>query len=81
MSYVQVLGEEGNSPVIVENPTLLRPDLPRAPIADPATLAPAMARIAATRLAAGTPHTRPAPLYVRAADAAPPRDPAPVILP
>ena len=38
-----------------------------------------VARIAATRYV--RPHPRPAPLYVRAADAAPPKDPAPVILP
>jgi len=42
---------------------------------------PAIARIAAERLAQGDPQPRPAPLYIRAADAAPPRDPAPVILP
>ncbi|MCI2400460.1 tRNA (adenosine(37)-N6)-threonylcarbamoyltransferase complex dimerization subunit type 1 TsaB [Aliiroseovarius subalbicans] len=41
----------------------------------------AIARIAAARLAQGGDIPRPAPLYVRAADAAPPRDPAPVILP
>lgn len=40
-------------------------------------LAEAMARIAATR----APGPRPAPLYLRAADAAPPSDPPPVILP
>ncbi len=47
--------------------------------------APAIAHIAAARLAAArvrdTDIPRPAPLYIRAADAAPPRDPAPVILP
>ncbi len=42
-------------------------------------LAEAMARVAATRL--DTPQPRPKPLYIRPADAAPPRDPAPVILP
>lgn len=39
----------------------------------------AIARIAALR--AGTPQPRPAPLYLRPADAAPPSDPAPVLLP
>jgi len=39
----------------------------------------AVARIAATRLDSETP--RPSPLYIRSADAAPPRDPAPVLLP
>jgi tRNA threonylcarbamoyl adenosine modification protein YeaZ len=52
---------------------------------DRATLAPAMplaeaiGRIAAARAATSPP--RPAPLYLRAADAAPPRDPAPQLLP
>lgn len=41
-------------------------------------LAEAIARIAARR--AGTPQPRPAPLYLRSADAAPPSDPPPVIL-
>ena len=42
----------------------------------------AFARIAARKLASGHPKTeRPAPLYVRPADAAPPSDPPPVILP
>ncbi len=45
----------------------------------PAQLAKNIARIAATRI--GAAHPRPAPLYVKPADAAPPRDPAPVILP
>lgn len=43
--------------------------------------APAIAKIAAERLRAGETADRPAPLYIRSADAAPPRDPAPVILP
>lgn len=45
----------------------------------PATLA-AMARIAACRLARGGAIARPAPCYARPADAAPSRDPGPVIL-
>ncbi|MFT7310317.1 MAG: tRNA threonylcarbamoyladenosine biosynthesis protein TsaB [Paracoccaceae bacterium] len=42
----------------------------------------AIARIAARRLVQAAPQTleRPAPLYLRAADAAPPRDPAPLML-
>ncbi|WP_300517308.1 tRNA (adenosine(37)-N6)-threonylcarbamoyltransferase complex dimerization subunit type 1 TsaB [Aliiroseovarius sp.] len=43
--------------------------------------APAIARITAGRLAHGEEIPRPVPLYIRAADAAPPRDPAPTILP
>lgn len=42
-------------------------------------LAEALARVATTHL--DTPQPRPKPLYIRPADAAPPRDPAPVILP
>lgn len=49
--------------------------------AAPEQMAESIARVAARRLAAGTGLDRPAPLYVRPADAAPPRDPAPVILP
>ncbi|SLN23846.1 tRNA threonylcarbamoyladenosine biosynthesis protein TsaB [Roseisalinus antarcticus] len=40
-----------------------------------------MVPLAARRLARQTPPGRPAPLYVRPADAAPPSDPPPVILP
>ena len=47
--------------------------LPRLPLAE------AIARVALSRL--GQDNPRPAPLYLRAPDAAPPRDPAPVILP
>ena len=52
--------------------------------ADPAALDDIAARIgtvAAWRRLRGEAPSRPAPLYVRAADAAPPKDPAPVILP
>jgi tRNA threonylcarbamoyladenosine biosynthesis protein TsaB len=45
----------------------------------PIPLAEAIARIAATRLDA--PQPRPAPFYLRGADAAPPSDPPPVIMP
>ena len=43
------------------------------------SLTEAIARIAAGRI--GQPHTRPAPFYLRGADAAPPADPPPVLLP
>ncbi len=43
-------------------------------------LAEAIARIAAARMQEGT-QPRPAPLYIRPADAAPPADPPPMILP
>ena len=57
---------------------------PFAAEADPAELADIAVRIgkvASWRRMRGETPTRPAPLYVRAADAAPPKDPAPVILP
>lgn len=47
----------------------------RVPHCDPVE---AMARIARSRI--GQPQPRPAPFYLRGADAAPPRDPAPVLL-
>lgn len=50
-----------------------------APRSDPVATVTAIAHIAASRL--GTAQPRPAPFYVRGADAAPPRDPAPVLLP
>ncbi len=50
-----------------------------AALAPAMPLAEAIARIAAARRS--TPGPRPAPLYLRAADAAPPADPAPVIVP
>ena len=52
---------------------------PRIPPAYP--VAEAVARAAARRLAACDPGPRPAPLYLRAADAAPPRQAAPRIVP
>jgi tRNA threonylcarbamoyladenosine biosynthesis protein TsaB len=49
------------------------------PVQSPYSLAEAIARIGAAR--AATPQPRPAPFYLRGADAAPPADPPPVILP
>jgi len=61
-----------NAPSITENQQIS--------IAPPP--APKIAQVALARWQAGeTQPERPAPLYVKAADAAPPRDPAPVILP
>jgi len=57
----------------------LRPDLRALPPALP--FAESLARIAAARLASGEPQPRPAPLYLRSADAAPASDPPPVLLP
>ena len=71
-SYVQTFAPEGVGP----REQLDKP----ADVQKPATaLIANIARIAAVRL--DEPTTRPAPLYVRSADAAPPRDPAPHILP
>ena len=68
---------EGWPPVLCGPGVGLLPD--RHPRVEAAELAPAVARIAARRAAPG--RSRPAPLYGRAADAAPPADPPPVILP
>ena len=57
----------------------LRPDLRALPPALP--FAEALARIAAARLVPGQPQPRPAPMYLRSADAAPAADPPPVLLP
>ncbi|MGJ8621143.1 MAG: tRNA (adenosine(37)-N6)-threonylcarbamoyltransferase complex dimerization subunit type 1 TsaB [Yoonia sp.] len=71
-SYVQTFTDQGASaPEQTESPAG-----PQKPAAD---LIAAVAQIAAARL--GTDTGRPAPLYIRSADAAPPRDPAPTILP
>lgn len=59
--------------------TPLQTTEPAEPQKDAADLIAAVASIAASKLNAEV--QRPAPLYIRSADAAPPRDPAPVILP
>jgi tRNA threonylcarbamoyladenosine biosynthesis protein TsaB len=69
--YVQRLHADGSDPPEVRDGSAI--PLP------PEALVAAIARIAATRIGQDLP--RPAPFYVRAADAAPSRDPAPVILP
>lgn len=56
-------------------------DIGAAQAAPRYTMIEAVARAAARKLASGQSLARPAPLYVRRPDAAPPRDPAPVILP
>ncbi|MCD1626128.1 MAG: tRNA (adenosine(37)-N6)-threonylcarbamoyltransferase complex dimerization subunit type 1 TsaB [Paracoccaceae bacterium] len=55
--------------------------LPLALPPAPADLVVAMAGVAHRRILAGVPLSAPAPLYIRAADAAPARDAAPVMLP
>lgn len=76
--FVQELSDDTATPPQV---------MPRTEITDTNTIGPsdtvdavAIARIANSRYTDPT-QPRPAPLYVRAPDAAPPRDPAPVILP
>lgn len=76
--FVQELSDGDSTPPQV---------MPRSEISATNTIGPndtvsavAIARIAASRYLDPT-LPRPAPLYVRAPDAAPPRDPAPVILP
>jgi len=71
-SYVQHFTTDGpNTPLQVAKPAL-----PQKAADD---LIHAVARIAASRLHIEM--RRPAPLYMRSADAAPPRDPAPLLLP
>ncbi len=82
--YAQLFAPGGaEPPALVEDPALLPAGLPRVgegPEAAPAAmpLAEAIGRVALSRI--GQPAARPAPLYIRPADAAPPRDPAPAIL-
>lgn len=71
-SYVQVFRANGASAPVQADAVAL----PQKPAAD---LIAAVAKIAASRL--NDTAKRPAPLYIRNADAAPPRDPAPAILP
>jgi len=93
MAYAQRLTDAGaEAPQVIEDATAATPD-PKAPdliapdliapdliATDAAALVTAIARIAAARWRDPA-LPRPAPLYVRSADAAPSRDPAPVILP
>lgn len=72
-SYVQSFPAKGDPSQPELRPVEAGPQKPAE------LLIAATARIAASRLSAD--HTRPAPLYIRSADAAPPRDPAPVLLP
>lgn len=88
--YLQRFGPDSPPELVPPGTALDLGQLPRTgsgaeqltggPLLAPAQpLAVAIARIAARRL--GTPQPRPAPLYLRPADAAPPSDPPPVILP
>ncbi|WP_108813798.1 tRNA (adenosine(37)-N6)-threonylcarbamoyltransferase complex dimerization subunit type 1 TsaB [Loktanella sp. Alg231-35] len=72
-SYVQTFEANGSISAPAQTDTEAAAQKPAE------TLIAAVAHIAAARLGVDAP--RPAPLYVRSADAAPPRDPAPTILP
>ncbi len=78
MVYVQEM--EGGAPALVGAEDVPG-DVARAGTVATETLVAHIAAIAADRLGAGAVHARPAPLYVRSADAAPASDPPPVILP
>lgn len=67
-----VTGSAATEAAAVTGSAVLPPAMP---------LAEAIARIAAARLAAGGQHPRPAPVYLRPADAAPPSEAPPVLLP
>ena len=79
--YAQRFGAGAEAPVILEESALATLDAPlirQADISADALIA-ATARAALPRLT--SPQPRPAPLYLRGADAAPMRDPPPRILP
>lgn len=78
MGYAQAF--DGGAPELVQM-EVLADDLPLAPALRAESLVEHIARIAGERLAEGAPMSRPAPLYIRSADAAPASDPPPVILP
>jgi tRNA threonylcarbamoyladenosine biosynthesis protein TsaB len=82
--YVQLFTDDGAGPARLANRIVAATAVTGSaagtgalPAAMP--LVEAIARIGAER--AMTPHPRPAPFYLRGADAAPPADPPPVILP
>jgi tRNA A37 threonylcarbamoyladenosine modification protein TsaB len=85
--YVQAFGAEASEALLLDGSDLshvLETSHLTGSAAGPAALPPAMplaeamARLAAAR---DLPQPRPAPFYLRGADAAPPSDPPPVILP
>lgn len=67
----------GDTPTLIDAAAIPPGTLWLADILPPDAVAPAIARIAAAR---ALPLSRPAPLYIREADAAPPRQPPPVIV-
>jgi len=81
MVFTQLRDVEPGAPQIVPEAVLANLGMPIRRLSDlaPARQAVRIAEIAGQRY--HDPQARPAPLYVRAPDAAPPRDPAPVLLP
>ncbi|MEI4486096.1 tRNA (adenosine(37)-N6)-threonylcarbamoyltransferase complex dimerization subunit type 1 TsaB [Frigidibacter sp. MR17.14] len=77
--YLQGYGCAPEAPVLVTEPPAADAPLIGLDAAPALPLAEAIARIAARRLAAGAPGPRPAPLYLREADAAP-AAPAPQLI-
>ena len=75
------IAPEGDDPSLVSMDEAHDRGLPLALPPAPADLVVAMARVARARLKNGAGLHSPAPLYIRAADAAPARDAAPVMLP
>jgi len=71
----------GADPALVSMAEAYNFGLPLALPPSPADLVASMARVARVQLLANVPPLAPAPLYIRAADAAPARDTGPVILP
>jgi len=75
------IAPQGAAPALVSMEEAHAIGLPLALPPAPAELVVAMARVARARLVAGAVLPPPAPLYIRAADAAPARDAPPVMLP
>ncbi|MBZ4022577.1 tRNA (adenosine(37)-N6)-threonylcarbamoyltransferase complex dimerization subunit type 1 TsaB [Rhodobacter sp. TJ_12] len=81
-AYAQRFTQAGADAPRLAPAEILQAELAGTPILGPDqaafALPVAMARVAASRL--GSPQPKPAPLYLRGADAAPPSDPPPVLL-
>ena len=72
-AYFRDFAQDGTTSAPYQGAASGKPDIPAK------DMVTAIARIAVSQL--DGPVARPAPLYVRSADAAPPRDPAPTIIP
>lgn len=81
MVYAQDVTATGRAAPALLDPDELPRDIPILPRPDAAILAARVAEIAADRVAGGHDLPRPAPLYVKPADAAPASDAPPRILP